>query len=168
MKLKENLITALLLAMGLIMHQLVPGILFGMKFDFLLIFMFIAMLINPSRKNIVLSSLMGGLISAMTTSFPGGQLPNIIDKLMTGLILYLPLQLVATRDNKFYIGLLGLVGTLISGSLFLIMAGLLTEVNIELFSLIKLVVLPTSLINSLATVFLYSIVKRSLRLAKTN
>ena len=39
MKLKENIFTTLLLAIGLILHYITPGILGGMKFDFLLVYL---------------------------------------------------------------------------------------------------------------------------------
>lgn len=166
MKLRENLITTLLLTIGLLLHYIVPGIFAGMKFDFLLIFMFIAVLINPSGKNIILASLLGGLMSSMTTSFPAGQIPNIIDKLVTGLSLFILLGLLKERLNTFSIGLIGLLGTLISGSVFLSSAYVLLEADINVLNLIKIVVLPTALINSFGTVFLYNLVCKSLKIAK--
>src|SRR5690606_33145384 len=88
MKLKNNIFTTLLLAIGLIMHQITPGILGGMKFDFLLIFMFVSLLLNHRFENAILTGILGGLLSAMTTSFPGGQIPNIIDKLVASLVIF--------------------------------------------------------------------------------
>ncbi len=168
MKLKENLITTLLLTIGLLLHYIVPGIFMGMKFDFLLIFIFIAVLVNPKPKNIILASLLGGLMSSMTTSFPGGQLPNMIDKIITGCFLYLVLGLVKNRLNTFSIASLGALGTLVSGSVFLASAKLILSLDINVLSLVKFVVLPTALINSIGTVFLYNIVARSLKIARVN
>ena len=53
MNFKKNIFTALLLAVGFILHQITPGILGGMKFDFLLIFILISILLNNTFKNAV-------------------------------------------------------------------------------------------------------------------
>ena len=72
MRLKNNIFTALLLAIGYIMHQITPGVLGGMKFDFFLAFMFVSLLLNPRFENVMLTVLLGGIITAMITTFPGG------------------------------------------------------------------------------------------------
>jgi len=69
-----------------------------MKFDLLLTFMFIAIAINPTFKNTVLSGLLSGIITAMTTTFPGGQLPNLIDKMIT-IVVYKAAQ-IAIKPQK--------------------------------------------------------------------
>ena len=71
MNLKNNIVTTLLLAIGFILHYITPGILGGMKFDFLLIFIIISLLINRKFGNAILTGLLGGILSAMTTTFPG-------------------------------------------------------------------------------------------------
>ena len=93
MKLRNNIFTALLLTIGFVLHQITPGILGGMKFDFLLAFVFISLLLNSSLHNAILTGLLGGLLSAMTTSFPAGQIPNIIDKISTCLFLFIIIKI---------------------------------------------------------------------------
>src|SRR5690554_479311 len=93
MNLKNNIVTTLLLAIGFILHYITPGILGGMKFDFLLIFIIISLLINRKFGNAILTGLLGGILSAMTTTFPGGQIPNILDKIITCLVLFIIIRI---------------------------------------------------------------------------
>lgn len=166
MKLKNNILTALLLATGFILHQITPGILGGMKFDFLLSFVFISILINPTFNNALLTALLGGLLSAMTTTFPGGQIPNIIDKLVTCMILYPIIKVISQeRLNSFITVLIGGLGTLISGTVFLASALFITGLPVPMMSLMVTVVFPTIIVNGIGTAFLYSIVKRAMKIS---
>lgn len=164
MKLKNNIFTTLLLAIGLIMHHITPGILGGMKFDFLLIFMFAAMIINSRLDNCLLTGLLGGFLSAMTTTFPGGQIPNMIDKLVTCLVVYLLLTLIRRFDfNIFTVGLIGSVGTLVSGTTFLVAALYIVGLPAPFGIMFTGIVIPTIAVNTVGTVFIYKIVKKALR-----
>lgn len=164
MNLKKNIFTTLLLAIGLIMHQITPGILGGMKFDFLIIFMIIAILINPKFQNAMLTGLLGGILSAMTSTFPGGQVPNILDKLLTCLILYFLIKRMKKFNKKtVFIGFLGGIGTLVSGIVFLISAMYIVGLPAPLLALVIGIVLPTSIINTIGTVFVYRIVNTAIR-----
>lgn len=166
MKLKNNIFTALLLAIGFIFHQITPGILGGMKFDFLLAFVFISLLLNNSFHNAMLTALLGGLLSAMTTSFPGGQIPNIIDKLFTCLILFVVIKNIPHKSfNSFVVALIGGLGTFISGTVFLLSALLITGLPVPMKVLMVSVVLPTILVNGVGTAFVYGIVKRALKMS---
>ncbi len=164
MKLKNNIFTTLLLAIGLIMHQITPGILGGMKFDFLLIFMFVSLLLNHRFENAILTGILGGLLSAMTTSFPGGQIPNIIDKLVASLVIFVLIKYLSRFNiNSLVVGLLGGTGTLISGMVFLSAAALLSGLPAPMITLIIGIVIPTTLVNSIGTVFIYKLVKIAIK-----
>lgn len=164
MNLKNNIFTTLLLAIGLILHQITPGILGGMKFDFLVIFMIVGIILNPKFQNVLLTGLLGGFLSAMTTTFPAGQVPNIIDKLVTSLVLYLLIKAFNRIDlNLIMVGLLGGFGTLVSGMVFLTSALYIVGLPAPLLALIVGIVIPTSLINTLGTVFIYKLVKTAMR-----
>ena len=166
MKLRNNIFTALLLAIGFILHQITPGILGGMKFDFLLAFVFISLLLNRSFHNSMLTGLLGGLLSAMTTSFPGGQIPNVIDKLATCLALFLILKyLPHEKINSIVVALLAAVGTFISGTVFLLAALLITGLPVPMSALMLTVVLPTLLVNAIGTMFVYGLVKQALKMS---
>lgn len=166
MKLKENIFTTLLLAIGLIMHQITPGILGGMKFDFLLIFMFVSLLLNTKFENTILTAILGGLLSAMTTTFPGGQIPNLVDKLVTSLVLFVLIKYLSKFNiNSLVVGLLGGIGTFISGIAFLASAAFISGLPAPMRVLIIGIVIPTTLVNSIGTVFIYKLVKIAIKRA---
>lgn len=165
MKLREYIFTTFLLAIGLMLHQITPGIFGGMKFDFLLIFMFVSILINVKLKNIILTALLGGLLSAMTTTFPGGQLPNILDKIVTCIVVFGLIRLFKNYYlNIFVVGLIGGIGTFVSGMTFLISAAFIIGLPAPMKVLVTGIVIPTTLINIIGTVFIYRLVNKSLKL----
>lgn len=166
MKLRNNIFTTLLLAIGFILHQITPGILGGMKFDFLLIFMTASLLLNPKFDNVILTGLLAGLLSAMTTSFPGGQLPNIIDKMLACLSLYPIIKyLDSFKANSIVVGLIGSLGTFISGTVFLGSAKLIVGLPVSMKMLIRGIVIPTTFINGIGIVFVYGIIRKAIKLS---
>jgi len=166
MKLKNNIFTALLLTIGFILHQITPGIFGGMKFDFLLSFIFISLLINPYFKNAILTGLLGGLLSAMTTTFPGGQIPNMIDKLLTCIVLFIFIKFLRHFNfNSLIVGFISIIGTLISGTTFLFSALLITGLPAPFNVLFVTVVLPTILVNTVVTIFIYQIVGHAMKIS---
>jgi hypothetical protein len=92
MNLRKNIIISLLLAIGYIMHQIVPGTIGNMKFDLMLSFIFVALFISRDFKSTILTALLGGFITALTTTFPGGQIANVVDKLVTCIAVYLMMK----------------------------------------------------------------------------
>lgn len=83
MKTKTLVSLSLLIGIGAALHFIVPGFFLGMKPDMMLLMMFLAITLFPAKKNVFIVALAAGAISAMTTTFPAGQIPNIIDKLAT-------------------------------------------------------------------------------------
>ena len=79
MSLRETLQVALLLAIGTLLHLITPGYGGGMKPDLLLSMLFIVILLKPKLQPTIVAGILAGLLAALTTTFPGGQLPNIID-----------------------------------------------------------------------------------------
>lgn len=168
MKLKDRILVTLLLTMGLVIHHITPGIFFGMKMDFLLISIVIAVILYPTFENYILVAILGGVFSALTTSFPGGQIPNIIDKFIsTFVILLLTKNLLKNRNNIYIVGLIGLIGTFVSGSVFLLSVKYIMGISDLSSSLIYMVVLPASIINSFGTAFMYKVIEKSLSAYKT-
>lgn len=168
MKLNKKIFTALLLAMGLLFHQISPGLFMGMRFDFLLIFMFIAMLLDDSLENILIVGILGGILSAITTTSPGGQIANMVDKIITSFFIYFMLKGIKNRNSRLTIGLLGAIGTIVSGSIFLSISVYILGVDLDLMKLIGMVVIPTAIINGFGTVFLYGIVTKTMGMLKIN
>lgn len=154
MKTKKLTIAAVMLAIGFVLHLVVPAILFGMKPDFLLLMMVLAIIITNDLTSAVTITLASGLITAATTTFPGGQVANIIDKIITGIFVY-SLTSKALNYNSIKIAVLTFFATIVSGLSFLViglsMAGAFNTIG----NLILVVVLPTALMNGAMAVVLY-------------
>src|SRR5690625_2259987 len=70
-----------------------------MRPDMLLAMMFLGIMLFPKTKYVVLLSIVTGVVSALTTTVPGGQLANIIDKPITALIFLGLFLLVKNKVN---------------------------------------------------------------------
>lgn len=164
--LRKNILTALLMAVGFILRQLIPGFIGGMKGDIMLSVIFVSLLINREFKNALLTGLLGGLITAMTTTFPGGQLPNIIDKLITCMVVYYMIKALGRFEgNPVATGAIAFVGTVISGSIFLASARMISGLPAPFATLFSVVVLPTALVNIFMTLVVYGTVKTALKVS---
>ncbi|MFZ5966906.1 MAG: tryptophan transporter [Bacillota bacterium] len=164
MNLRKNILTALLIAIGLILHQVIPGTIGSMKFDMLLSVIFVALLINQDGKNAVVTALLGGIITAMTTTFPGGQLPNIIDKLITSGCVFLMIKGAGRfRNNSIVVGAISFIGTIISGVVFLTSAFYIVGLPAPFKALFLGIVLPTAVTNILVTLLIYHAVKLAMK-----
>jgi len=164
MNVKKMTLSALLVAIGFVLHQIVPGIPFlgGMKMDFLLVMMFFSIFMMDSYKEVLAVSLVCGLLSAMTTTFPGGQIANIVDKLVTGAVIYLLFKALEGRmSNTVRLGLLACVGTILSGTVFLLTGLAISGVQLSFLDLFIAIVLPTAALNTVFAVFLEKIIART-------
>jgi hypothetical protein len=171
MNLRKLIISSLLLAIGLVLHQVVPPILFGMKPDILLSMMFIAIILNKDYKLTLVVGLAAGILTAATTTFPGGQIPNIIDKLITSNCIFLLFKIVDNRFNhQIQMFIISIIGTLISGGVFLGSALLLVGLpgGASFKALMLAVVLPATIVNTIACVVLYNAATISLKRALPN
>jgi hypothetical protein len=167
MNLRKNILSAILLSIGFILHQVIPTF-EGVTFDVQLAMLFIIIAINMDIKNTVVVSLASGIITALTTKLPGGQIPNIIDKAITGMAVYLLLLALSRIVNKpAAAAVTGFIGTIVSGSVFLSSALLiLGKLPAPFMFLFMTVVIPTALANTAVTPILYSLVTFSKRAAK--
>ena len=164
MDLRKNILTALLIAMGYILHQVIPGTIGSMKLDIMLSFIFVALFINRDFKSAILTGLLGGGITALTTTFPGGQLPNIIDKLITSIAVYLLLRLLErVKFKQITAGIIAFIGTIISGSTFLYSALILTGLPAPFTVLFAGIVLPTAFANIFVTLIAYNAAKTAIK-----
>lgn len=164
MNVKKLTLSALLVAIGFVLHQIVPGIPFlgGMKMDFLLVMMFFSIFMMDSYKEVFAVSLVCGLLSAMTTTFPGGQIANVVDKLVTGAVVYMLYRALEGRINHTArLGLLACTGTIISGTVFLLTGLAISGVELSFLELFIAIVLPTSALNTVFAIFLEKIIARS-------
>lgn len=165
MKLNKMTICSLLLAIGLLLHQISPPFFFGMRPDFLLIMMFICLLIDRDYKTALTVGLVSGLLTALTTSFPGGQVANIVDKLITANLVFFLIRLLegikeGVLSEKIKVLILSFIGTLVSGSVFLGTALILAGLPAPFKALVLTVVLPASLMNSITSLLIFGLVKK--------
>ena len=85
MNIKKMTINAILIAIGAILHQITPPIGLPMQPDLSLAMLFIIIILNKDYKTTLISGIIIGVFAALTTKIPGGQLPNIIDKVVTSI-----------------------------------------------------------------------------------
>ena len=79
--------------------------------------------IKDFKKSIVVG-LAAGFLSAMVSTLPGGQIPNVIDKLFTAIIIYGVINILNKEINTIKMVAIQIIGTFISGTIFLTSASL--------------------------------------------
>lgn len=173
-KTKKMIINALLLGIGAILHQITPALGLPMQPDFALIMLFIIMIINKGDyKTCLISGIITGIFTAMTTKFLGGQLPNMIDKLITVNLMFVVIMLINklkiiknmadSKRRTIESLILFPVGTLVSGLIFLLSASILVGLPAGFSSLFIVVVLPAVAINLVAGFMLFKIIRISMK-----
>ncbi len=157
MKTKNLVVLALFAGIGLVLNMIMPSFL-TIKPDMMLAMMFLGIILFPEFKSVMLLAIVTGILSALTTNFPGGQIPNIIDKLVTASIFFgLFLALNKYRNSIISVGVLTAVGTIVSGSVFLTAAYYITGLPSSFAALFAAGVLPAVAINTVVMVILYPI-----------
>ena len=157
MKTNKIIITSLFLAIGLILHQITPGIFLGIKPDFLLVFMILSIILTKDFKITFITGIVAGVLCALTTTFPGGQLPNIIDKIITSIIVY-GIYKNSNSNSPLKLTCIYFLGTIISGSIFLGSALILIGLPAPFLILFVSIVIPTSVLNSLLGYSLHKLI----------
>ncbi|KOO50215.1 tryptophan transporter [Priestia koreensis] len=166
MRAKELVTLSLLVGIGAVLHSIMPPLLLGMKPDLLLTMMFVGILLFPNAKSVLLVGITTGIISALTTSFPGGQVANVIEKPITAFVfLAMVVAVRKMRNSVVKASILTAIGTIISGGLFLGTALAFAGLPGGFMALILAVVLPTAVVNVIVMIVIYpivtSIVKRT-------
>ncbi|MGM0602313.1 MAG: tryptophan transporter [Bacillota bacterium] len=159
MKTKDLAQAALLVAVGFILHAVFPPIVMGMKPDFALAMMFILLIIKQDFKLGFLVAVSTGIFTALTTGFPGGQLANMVDKIVTFLIIYPLIPIILKLPSvKLSTAVITALGTLISGGVFLGTAAFVVGLPGPFAVLFSTVVLPAAVINTVTAVVVFSVV----------
>lgn len=159
MNTKNLVLMSLLVGVGAVLYIIIPGINGGMKPDFMLTMMFIGILLFPEVKSVFLLGFTTGIISGLFSTFPGGFVPNIIDKVITAFVFFGLVILLNKLANKLAVAVvLTCVGTLISGTVFLSTAIFIFNAGAVFTELFLIVVLPAILINGVAFFIIYPIV----------
>lgn len=163
MKTKDLVIAAVLLALGTILHAIIPPVFAGIKPDFLLAMMFLAIIYKLEVKNMIAIAIVAGIIAALTTGMPAGQIPSIIDKVGSAIIIFFIIKAVGKLSN-LKVAIIGFVGTIISGLLFLVSLFFIAEIpgGETIISLFQTVVLLTALMNAVLIVLAYNIMNKIL------
>jgi hypothetical protein len=152
MRVGDLVLAGLLVGLGLVLHGVFPGVFAGMKPDFSLIMLFIVIMVIPDKRVMVVAGLATAIITALTTSFPNGQIANIVDKIVTTAVV---MGLSALLPRQVLVVGVGAIGTLVSGLVFLGTAALLSGLPASFASLVAAVVLPAAGINTIALLVLY-------------
>lgn len=165
MKTKNLVLSSVLLGIGTLLHFITPPIFFGIKPDFLLVMTFICIFVSKDLRSTLIISLAAGFIAALTTNFPMGQLPNMLDKLITGFIVYYIYKFMNFDMTAFKIALISALATFISGIIFLF-TGLLIINQMDMFVTSLPVVLITMPVNAIIASIIYKALLVSMRKVK--
>jgi hypothetical protein len=149
----------LLVGIGAVLHTVIPGFIFGMKPDMMLTMMFLGIILFREKKYVLILGAVSGLIAGLTTSFPGGFFPNIIDKVITSFVFF-GLLALSGRFSKKLPMLVGLtaIGTVVSGTLFLGSAYILIGLPGPFAILFGTIVLPAAVLNAVVMFIVHPIV----------
>ena len=150
---KQLTINALLLAVGFLLHYVTPAIGLPMQIDFSLITLVLVITLNKTSFSTCLAGgIATGIFSGLTSKFPFGFIPNIIDKITAAIFVYLLLKLLdkTTLHSKIKTIVVNAVGTLVSGTVFLVSALLLVGLPASFSVLFVTVVIPATIVNTIA------------------
>lgn len=161
----KSLVTlSLLIGMGAVLHTVMPGLFLGMKPDMMLTMMFLGILLFPNVKSVLLAGMVTGVISGLTTTFPGGLIPNMIDKPVTAFVFYGSFILLAKYGrNAIGATVLTAVGTIVSGAVFLGSALVIVGLPGPFAALFLTIVLPAAAVNAVVMAVIYPIVQSVLK-----
>ena len=165
-KTKQLTINSLLLAVGFLLHYVTPAIGLPMQIDFSLITLILVISLNKnSFGTCVASGIATGIFSGLTTKFPFGLVPNIIDKITTAIVVYLLIKLLdkTALHSKIKTVVTNAVGTLVSGIVFLASALLITGLPAPFFVLFTTVVVPAIVVNTVIGFIVNSICEKHRR-----
>ena len=148
---KQLVTNSLLLAVGFLLHYVTPAIGLPMQIDFSLITLVLIINLNKnSFSTCIASGVATGIFSGITSKFPMGMIPNIIDKLVTTIFVYLLIKLLdkTALHSKIKTIVVNAIGTLVSGIVFLASALLLVGLPAPFGVLFVTVVLPAVAVNT--------------------
>ena len=150
---KQLVTNSLLLAVGFLLHYVTPAIGLPMQIDFSLITLVLVITLNRnSFSTCIAAGIATGIFSGLTTKFPMGLIPNIIDKLVTAIVVYFLIKLLdkTSLQSKIKTAVAYAAGTLVSGITFLASALLLVGLPASFSVLFVTVVIPATIVNTIA------------------
>lgn len=159
---KQLVTNSLLLAVGFLLHYLTPAIGLPMQIDSSLITMILVINLNKNNFSTCLAGgIATGIFSGLTSKFPLGFIPNIIDKISTAIAVYLLIKLLdkTALSSKIKAIVVNAVGTLVSGIVFLASALLLVGLPAPFSVLFITVVIPATVVNTIVGFIISNICK---------
>ena len=166
MKTKQLVTNSLLLAIGFLLHYVTPAIGLPMQIDFSLITLILIITLNKNSFSTCLASgVATGIFSGITTKFPLGFIPNIIDKITTAIVVYLLIKLLdkTALHSKIKTIVVNAIGTLISGVVFLVSALILVGLPVPFGVLFVTIVVPAIAVNTVIGFIVSSICEKHRR-----
>ncbi|QAS51694.1 tryptophan transporter [Halobacillus litoralis] len=165
MNIRVLVMLSLLVGIGAVLHTVAPPFFFGMRPDMMLAMMFLGITLFPKAPYVLLLSLATGFIAALTTTVPGGQLANIIDKPLTAFAFFgLVLLTKKLSRYKFTQPVLAAIGTMISGSIFLsVVLYIIGLMEASFGVMFATVVLPAAAFNFIFVAIMYPIASKILQ-----
>ena len=148
---KQLVSNSLLLAVGFILHYVTPAI-GSMQIDFSLITLVLIIAFNKNSFNTCIASgIATGIFAGLTTKFPLGLIPNIIDKIVTTVAMYFLIKLLdkTSLQSRIKTVVVYAMGTLISGITFLTSALILVGLPASFGLLFVTAVIPAVVINTI-------------------
>ncbi|HSQ89076.1 tryptophan transporter [Romboutsia sp.] len=170
---RKLVLNSILLAMGLLLHQITPALGLPIQPDIALTMLFTIMILNKGDyKNCLVAGIVTGIFTALTTKFPAGQLPNIVDKIITVNLVYLIMIFIYNlpfirnlndkKQDSIVLTIILPLGTLISGCVFLGSAQILVGLPGSFATLFMVAVAPAIVINLAVGMFLFKTVSTSI------
>ena len=166
MKTKQLITNALLLAIGFLLHYFTPAMGLPMQIDFSLITLILIINLNKNNFNVCIASgVATGIFSGLTTKFPLGLIPNIIDKITTAIFVYLLIKLLdkTALSSKIKAIVVNAVGTLVSGMVFLASALILVGLPAPFGVLFVTIVIPAIVVNTIVGTILSNVCEKHRR-----
>ena len=165
-KTKQLVTNSLLLAVGFLLHYVTPAIGLPMQIDISLITLILIIAFNKNSFNTCIASgIATGIFSGLTSKFPLGFIPNIIDKITTAIVVYLLIKLLdkTALHSKIKTIVVNAIGTLVSGIVFLVSALLITGLPAPFGVLFVTVVIPAIVVNTVIGFLINSICEKHRR-----
>ena len=160
---KQLVTNALLLAVGFILHYITPTLGLPMQIDFSLITLILVINLSKNHFSTCISSgIVTGIFAGLTTKFPMGLMPNILDKIVTTVFIYLLIKLLdkTALSSKIKAIAVNAVGTLVSGVVFLGSALILVGLPASFGLLFVTVVIPAIVVNTVVGFLVSNICKK--------
>lgn len=140
---------AIFIALGTILHTVVPGFFNGMKPDFMLFCLIAYIILNPKPLPTLAMGVATGVMAALTTQVPGGQLPSMFDKIIAAFSVLFMVRAIPGKGS-LQKAVIYFLATTISGAVFLgtamLFAGLPGDAAFT--AMFVAVVLPTAALTA--------------------